>query len=265
MLDNRNSLVLIWQYMNRIVLASALLAALLPLTTAQSTPAFDVASLKPSPPPPGDTYNANLGTIRNGEVTLTNATLVDCIKFAYGLVSDAQMAGPDWTKSKAIRFDVVAKAPPATPREQLLLMLRTLLNERFHLAMHTENRAFAHYALVTGKKGPKMREVSFEPGASKMTYRIGSITHNQCAMQMLALLLSRQLGELVLDETGLQGVYELKLEWTPEVSRSNPEPAEHGPSIYTAVQEQLGLKLEARKDAVDVLVIDHADQVPVEN
>jgi uncharacterized protein (TIGR03435 family) len=73
------------------------------------------------------------------------------------------------------------------------------------------------------------------------------------------------MGEMVLDETGLNGVYELKLEWTPEASRNVPEPPENGPSVFTALQEQLGLKLEARKDAVEVLVIDHADQVPVEN
>lgn len=247
------------------ITAIALALACMPLGYAQSQPAFDVASLKPSPPPRGDTYNANLGSIRNGEVALTNATLVDCVKFAYGLVSDEQMDGPEWVKSKSVRFDVLAKAPPTTPRDQLLLMLRSLLNERFHLAMHTERHNFAHYALVVAKNGPKLHEVTRDPAAGGMTYRIGSITHKQCAMQTLALLLSRQMGELVLDETGLKGVYELKLEWTPEVSRNVPEPPEHGPSIFTAIQEQLGLKLEARKDAVEVLVIDHADQVPVEN
>jgi uncharacterized protein (TIGR03435 family) len=253
----------------RIAAAAAILMNA-PFGRAQSragaaAPSFDVASLKPSPPPPGNTYNANLGSIRNGEVALTNATLVDCIKFAYGLVSDEQMAGPDWVKSKSFRFDVLAKAPPATSRDQLLLMLRALLTERFHLAMHSERRAFPHYALMIGKSGPKLHEVPRDPSASHMLYRIGSLTHNQISMPTLALLLSRQMGELVLDETGLNAVYELKLEWTPEVSRNVPDPPEQGPSIFTALQEQLGLKLEARKDAVEVLVIDHADERPVEN
>jgi uncharacterized protein (TIGR03435 family) len=252
------------------LLPVALIGAVLigaPPSRAQSPapPSFEVASLKPSPPPPGDTYNANLGSIRNGEVALTNATLVDCLKFAYGLVSDEQMAGPDWVKSKNVRFDVLAKGPPATPRDQLLLMLRTLLNERFHLAMHTERRAFAHYAMVVGKNGPKLHEAPRDPATSHMVYRYGNLTHNQISMQTLALLLSRQTGEMVLDETGLKGVYELKLEWTPEPTRGIPDPPENGPSLFTAVQEQLGLKLEARKDAVEVLVIDHADQTPVEN
>jgi len=258
---------------NKSLLAAALAALIcvavagVSLSRAQSPapPSFDVASLKPSPPPPGDTYNANLGSIRNGEVALTNATLVDCIKFAYGLVSDEQMDGPDWVKSKKVRFDVLAKAPPSTPRDQLLLMLRTLLNERFHLAMHAERRAFAHYALVVGKNGPKLHEVPRDPSTSHMAYRYGNLTHTQISMQTLALLLSRQTGEMVLDETGLKGVYELKLEWTPEPTRGIPDPPENGPSLFTAVQEQLGLKLEARKDAVEVLVIDHADQTPVEN
>ena len=265
---NQNLLPLAFRIAVTMPIAVVLLNA--PLSRAQSqasatAPSFDVASLKPSPPPPGDTYNANLGSIRNGEVALTNATLVDCIKFAYGLVSDDQTAGPGWVKSKSVRFDVLAKAPPSTPRDQLLLMLRTLLTERFHLAMHSERRAFSHYALAVGKSGPKLHEVERDPATSHMIYRIGSLTHNQISMPTLALLLSRQMGEMVLDETGLNGVYELKLEWTPEASRNVPEPPENGPSVFTALQEQLGLKLEARKDAVEVLVIDHADQVPVEN
>ncbi len=74
-------------------------------------PEFDAATLKRSPPPPGDTININLGTARNGKVALTNATLSDCIKFAYSLASDAQLSGPDWINSGTMRYDVVAEAP----------------------------------------------------------------------------------------------------------------------------------------------------------
>jgi len=228
-------------------------------------PSFDVASLKPSPPLTGDLININLGGIRNGELTLGNASLVDCVKFAYGLVSNEQVAGPDWIKSKMVRFDVVAKSAPTTPREQSLLMLRTLLTERFGLVMHTEKRSFAHYALIVGKGGSKLHEVEPDLNNSHMVYRLGSLTHNRIAMQTLAMLLSRQMGELVLDETGLKGVYELKLEWTPEAARATADLPEPGPTIFTALQEQLGLKLEGRKDAVDVLVIDHAEKVPIAN
>ena len=229
-----------------------------------SSQTFDVAYLKPSAPAV-DLYRANLGTITHGEVTLTNATLVDCIKFAYALVSDDQMDGPDWTKSKAVRFDVLGKAPPTTPRAQLLLMLRALLTERFHLAMHTEKRRIPHYALTVAKNGPKLEEVQPDPGGPHMTYRLGHITHNQISMQALAMLLSRQMREMVLDETGLKGAYKIDLEWTPESGQAAADPVATGPTIFTALQEQLGLRLEGRKDEVEVLVIDHADRAPVAN
>jgi len=245
------------------------LAAAATLAPAQTGPAFDVASLKPSPPVGlGENYSANLGSTHHGELTMTNCTLVDCIKFAYGLVSDDQMAGPDWTKSKEVRFDVLGKAAAATPREQLLLMLRTLLAERFHLVMHTEQRRIPHYALVAAKNGPKIERVPCEPPAAGMSYRIGHIVHPQCSTYALALLLSRQLHEMVLDETGLKGCYKIDLEWTPDLPQPGGSAVEtdtRGPSLFSAVQEQLGLKLEGRKDEVEVRVIDHADRVPVGN
>src|SRR5262245_1623871 len=89
---------------------------------------FDVATLKAEAPlQPGESYSANLGTIRNGKVTLTNVTLSDCIKFAYGIVSDAQVVGPDWIKSRDVRYEIVGQAPPYTPQDQILVMLQKLL------------------------------------------------------------------------------------------------------------------------------------------
>src|SRR5437868_9762767 len=95
------------------------------------TPQFDVASVKRSPPPESDRIVINLGRALNGMVTLGNATLADCIQFAYGLASEQQIAGPEWISGRTpARFDIVAKAPPDTPRETLLLMLQSLLTER---------------------------------------------------------------------------------------------------------------------------------------
>lgn len=136
---------------------------------AQASPAFEVATVKSSPPPEGDSININLGTVRNGQLTLTNATLSDCIRFAYGLVSDAQIAGPDWVKSKAVRFDIVAKVPPDTPRDQFPLMLRPLLAERLKLAFHYEPREMSFLALVVGKNGPKL-----QPAKAPRLCRAGS-------------------------------------------------------------------------------------------
>jgi uncharacterized protein (TIGR03435 family) len=229
-------------------------------SVACAQPSFDVASLKPSPPLEGDLININLGTARNGEVELSNASLSDCLNFAYGLVSSDQLAGPDWIKSKVVRFDIRAKAAPSTSREQLLLMLRTLLTERFHLQFHTEQRSFAHMVLTVGKNGTKLKEVTPDPATAKSRYLFGHLTGNQMRMHNLALMLSRYMRQLVLDETGLTGAYDIDLTWTPE-----GQDADTGPTIFTAVQEQLGLKLEGRKDAVAVMVIDHADRTPVEN
>ncbi len=128
-----------------------------PLLWAQSAarPEFEVATVKSSPPPSGDTININLGTVRNGKVTMTNVSLSDCIKFAYGIVSDDQLSGPDWIKSKEVRFDIVAQAPADTPRDQLLLMLQPLLADRLKLALHHQQKELAYLGLVVGKNGLK--------------------------------------------------------------------------------------------------------------
>jgi uncharacterized protein (TIGR03435 family) len=98
--------------------------------------------------------NINLGTVRNAKLTLTNASLSDCLRFAYGLVSDAQISGPEWIKSKATRFDIVAKATGDTPRDQFPVMLRALLADRLKLVFHYESRALPFLALVVEKDLP---------------------------------------------------------------------------------------------------------------
>src|ERR1700722_10268134 len=117
-------------------------------------PQFDVASLKPGQPIPGDKIYINLGSFSHGTLTLTNTSLADCLKYAFNLTNNDQLAGPDWIKSKLVRFDIVAKAPPDTPLDQIRLMLQSLLTERFQLALHHEQRELSYVALVIGKKGP---------------------------------------------------------------------------------------------------------------
>ena len=236
------------------------------LLLAAAPPTFDVASLKPVHST-GDLYYANLGKALHGEVTLTNATLSDCLRYAYGITNDAQIQGPDWIRSKEVRFDIVGKASPETPFPELLLMLQTLLTERFHLVLHREPKDLPYLALTVGKKGSQLHQAADGPG-SHNTSILGRIVSNRMSMQLLATLLSRFMRQTVLDKTGLEDWYEVNLVWTPENLRqketdaADPPP---GPSIFTAVQEQLGLKLESRKGPVEVLVIDRADQVPVEN
>jgi uncharacterized protein (TIGR03435 family) len=257
-------------------IAVALGAAVLAAATAgaQSRPAFDVASLKPSPPIEGDKIYINLGTARHGTLTLSNACLADCLRYAYSITNDEQIAGPDWIKFKDVHFDIEAKAPADTPLPQLREMLQTLLTERFKLEYHTAQKSMSFVALVVGKNGPKIVEGIEDSDATHNSFIPGKIISNRITMATLVTLFSRFLGETVVDMTGLKAWYAVKLEWTPEPveSRRPPEsqpaaPADvaPGPTVFSAVESQLGLKLEHRKGPLDVMVIDHAERVPVGN
>ena len=233
-----------------------------------SRPAFDVASVKPSPRTPGqDAIAINLGTAQHGTVTLGNTTLSECIRWAYGLASEDQVSGPDWIRDRELRVDIVAKAPPDTPVDQLRLMTQRLLAERFLLAMHTEKKPVAHGELTVYKNGPP-RSDSQEPGPSSYkSYGRGRIAYDHIAMPTLAVLLSRQLRQPVVDRTGLGGYYNVDLRWTPDepAPAGAPPDAPEYPDIYRAIQQQLGLRLEQTKTPLDVLVIDHAEKVPAGN
>jgi len=251
--------------MRRSVVAITALAAMLGLGQGQSPPEFDVASVKAVDVSKlGDAISMNIGTVRREEVTFGNATLNDCIRFAYGMASDAQIAGPDWIKSMKYLYDIVAKGAAGSSREQLQSMTQTLLAERFRLVTHREQKEMSHLALVLAKNGPKIKPVKEVPdGFRGTTYggRINSIL----PMPMLAYLLSRfETERPIIDSTGLNGMYEVKLEWTLARQGQNADNAP-GPSLFTAIDEQLGLKLEARKGPVEILVVDSAEKVPTEN
>jgi uncharacterized protein (TIGR03435 family) len=229
---------------------------------AQS-PAFEVATVKVSGPIRGDTFNINTGKIVNGVVTLSNASLSDCLAFAYSLTTKDQIIGPDWIMDKVVRFDVTGKAAPETPQSEILVMLQKLLKERFQMTLHMGQKEMTHYELVIGKNGPKLKESTVSPAETNGAARLDGIRSNRMQMNKLAALLSRMTRMPVLDKTGLTGFYEFDLKYANEVSPAPDEPA--GPSIFTAVQEQLGLKLESKKGPVEVLVVDHAERVPLEN
>jgi uncharacterized protein (TIGR03435 family) len=212
----------------------------------------------------GEPYDINLGTIQHDTVTLTNVSLADCIKFAYELSSDSQLSGPEWIKSKESRYDIVAKTAPGTTRDQALQMMRALLAERFKLALHREQRVLSYYALVVAKGGPKMPEANDAP-ARATTGAQGQlrIINNRMSMSLVVTVLSRYMQAFVVDQTRLAGDFAVKLVWTPD-DRPIPDD-ERGPSVFTAVEEQLGLKLVSRKGPMDVLVVDRADKIPTEN
>jgi uncharacterized protein (TIGR03435 family) len=263
---------------SRITTATIALLIVLACRLAGQTAAtleFEVATVKLSPPPAGNLININLGTLRNGRLTFTNASLNDCLKYAYDIVSDEQIAGPDWIKSKFFRFDIVAQAPPESPLPQVQAMLRSLLANRLKVALHHENKNLSYVALVVSKNGLKIHESNIDPTAPpKSSAMLGHIVSSQMSMQRLAMLLSRFERQTVIDQTGLGGTYEVALEWTHQSANSptagsrtepNGVDTDAGPSIFTALQEQLGLRLESRHGPLDVLVIDHAEQTPTEN
>ena len=235
-------------------------------------PEFDVASLKPVVLDGADTYTANLGTYRNGVLAQTNTTLAECLRFAYEITTDDLVSGPDWIKNKMVRFDTLAKTSPDTPRSQALLMLRTLLEERFKLALRREPRVLSYYALTAPNPEHKMKPAEDPPAPGQLIHWLGRIHNNRMTMLTLASLISRFTRMPVLDETALTGAFEVNLEWARDNSLPSAvapgaptaEPAD-GPSIFEAVQKQLGLKLEKRKGPVDVLVVDHAEKTPIEN
>jgi uncharacterized protein (TIGR03435 family) len=149
-------------------------------------------------------------------------------------------------------------------------MLRALLAERFKLATHHEQRQIPFLVLTVGKHGPKMREAKEGTNSPRQPQIPGRIISNRMSMPTLATLLSRFMRQTVLDRTAFTGSYEINLTWTPENFRSVQAPTEQpdaslGPSIFTAVQEQLGLKLQSHKGPIDVLVIDHAEKTPIGN
>ncbi len=250
-----------------------MLLALCAVIPAQ-TPEFDAATVKLSPLPEGDRIDINLGTIQHGRVTLRNATLADCVKFAYGISADAQLAGPDWIRTEP-RFDIVAEAPADTSRERLLLMTQKLLADRLRLRVHREDREITYLALTVDKVGPKLKRVPAEtPGAGPVVP--GRIVTPRMDMANLAKVLSRFERQTVINETGLEGYFELHLEYTPEPRRTPPLAASPGgalpdadspagPSLYSAIREQLGLKLERRRGPVSVVVVDGAERTPAAN
>jgi uncharacterized protein (TIGR03435 family) len=225
----------------------------------QTPPAFEVASVKPNTSGSGSSRTS--GT--TGQITITNRSLKELIKMAYS-VQDFQISAPDWLGSA--KFDIVAKIPAGAPKDQRPAMMQALLAERFHLAVHRESKEMPAYALVLAKSGPKLQQV--EPGGTSMNDNEDNnsrrIAAERASMAVLAETLARIVEHPVVDHTGLQGVYSLKLQYTPDNPKSDgPDAA--GPSIYAALQEQLGLKLQTQKLPVDVIVVDHVDGVPTEN
>ncbi|MGO9257165.1 MAG: TIGR03435 family protein [Bryobacteraceae bacterium] len=230
-------------------------------TAGGAVPRFDTASVKPVPYSAGE-FRAVLGTALNGEVTLTDATMIECLRFAFGINNNFQIAGPDWIQSREYRFNIAGKAPPDTPAAQLRLMLQNLLTERFRMALHREQRELSFLALVVAKEGLKMQAAKDGSDPSGNAQIMGKIFSNSMSMTQLTGLLSYFLGQPVLDITGLQGWFDVKLQWPVEDAQAPVVPLA-SPPIFGALREQLGLALEPRQGPLEVIVVDHAEKTPV--
>jgi len=217
------------------------------------SPRFDVASIRKSRP--DLRYDALF--CENGRYTRGGDTLKALIQFAWRLRDFQVIGGPRWADSD--QFFIEAKGDPAATPEQCLEMMQALLEDRFRLAVHKETRQLPIYSLVVAPSGPKFHEsaAATRPGFQGAD---GHLRAQKISMAILVQLLSRSIGP-VQDLTGLTSRYDFTLEWTPE---NTPVADATGPSIFTAVQEQLGLKLESKTGPVEVLVIDHAE-MPTEN
>jgi uncharacterized protein (TIGR03435 family) len=248
--------------------------------TSGAAPAFEVASIKPTESRTGPASGGLFA--QGGRYNAFRATLRTLIRSAYQL-QDFQIVGePAWGRSE--RFDIAAKTEGNPSKDEMFRMVRTLLEDRFRLRHHREERVLPIYALVRADDRPRraMRPSSSNCGGTSSTPGrptapdpagcglgggFGVLDGRGATMEMLANFLSTSIGRLVIDRTGLTGTYDITLRWTPDqASESLPGPApilavdQSGPSIFTALREQLGLRLDAQQGPVDVLVVDHAER-----
>jgi uncharacterized protein (TIGR03435 family) len=249
---------------------------------APAAASFDVASVKPNK----DGGPSSVRVTPGGMLSVTNNNLRNIIRNAWNISNDQIVGGPDWLDSD--RFDITAKASRPFSQDEARGMLKALLAERFGLVTRNETRELPVYVLVLARKdgalGPQMRKSDLDCAAlfaavtagGKMPERLpngnlpcgisvraaqGLVVASPASMEQLTRNLVGGVGRIVVDKTGLQGYYDFTLNFAPESVPGAPAaPAADvtAPSLFTAMQEQLGLKLEPGREPVQVLVIDRA-------
>jgi bla regulator protein blaR1 len=226
---------------------------------SQGQPTFEVATVKPT------AVDRRSVFLSNGRLT-GSTSLIGYIRFAYGVEGYQILGGPSWASSQS--YDIVAKAEDRASNAQLKLMLQTLLADRFQLKLHHEMKDLPVYSIVIAKGGPRLKKSA---AGTEYTRRFGG-GHFAATKESLAHLanwLSIQVGDTVLDMTGLTEDYDITLDWGP----TGGQPAipdgvlgaqSNGFVLSGAMEDQLGLKLEPKKLPTNLLVIDHAEK-PSEN
>ena len=246
--------------MMRSILLSTGLAAFCFAQTDPPTPAFEVAAIKVSK----TSDNSSHSRTTDGRIMMDNLTLKQIILQAYRLKEYQLTGGPNWLDTD--RFHIDAKAESKVKSEQLMMMLQNLLAERFQLVAHRQKKEMAAYALVVAKGGPKAMKLSEVSGSNTNSNGL-KLTAHPASMEILAAFLSRQVDMPVVDETDLKGNFDFTLEWSTERMQQKADAdgtALAVPTLFAALPQQLGLRLESRKVPIDILVIDRAEK-PSEN
>ena len=246
-------------------------AKLLPMAV-DAKPGFDVATIKRTEP---NISSGTFFTIRGSHVIAVNTNGNDLVSLAYGLHSKQIVNGPPWLLTARFDIEGVPDVEGRPNHDQVKLMIQKLLASRFKLAVHHEQRELAVYAIIIGKNGPKLTKTDRKPSdntnfsyTNRVVLTVRNATMADFADGMQASFMDRP----VVNQTGLTDRYDFLLKWTPDGSQSGlgekmPPPADDAnapPGLYTAIEEQLGLKLVSTKAPVDVLVIDHIE-MPSEN
>jgi len=227
---------------------------------ADAPPAFEAASVKPNHSGSGSSSSHS----RPANIQMTNVTLRGIITSSYR-IKDYQLTGPEWLRSE--RFDIVAKAPFGTNEDQMALMMRTLLAERFKLETHHETKDFPAYGLVVARSGFHTQPADATGGTgmdSSNDDKGGELKAQRIPMARLAEWISSRMDRPVLDMTGIAGAYDFNLKFSLERANSDSDTPKY-PVLPLARQEQLGLRLEKRTAPIEILVVDRAEKVPIEN
>jgi uncharacterized protein (TIGR03435 family) len=245
-----------------------------PPVDASAPLAFEVATFKPSPP------DASFKGIRlsRHEFLAVNTNLSDLIVFAYGVHQKQLVGAPGWAETEKFDIQAVPNSEGLPTLDQWKLMVQKLLEDRCKLSFHHEQKELPVYVLTVSKTGPKLTpSLGNSIGLPALGFRGktgGDVSASNVTMGDFINFMTRnvKLDRPIVNRTGIQGRYDFELDWTPDDTQfpgrnETPPPTEGAstpPSLFTAVQEQLGLRLDATKAPVDVLVIDHIEK-PSEN
>ena len=254
--SGQNAMVRVNRRMTLMLLFALLLASASAAQSQNPELRFEVAAIKPvADLPPG----ARIGIDDTpAAVIMENRTLRMLISTAYGVL-DERISGPGWLDEA--RFNITAKPPAGYQPSQLSTLVRNLLIDRFGLAAHLEKKDVSGFALRVDAGGHRLKangERTF------LTGRPGLISGNGRRIAEIVPQLSRSVGSPVLDETGLSGTYDFKLQWTPQLNAGG-NTGEPEVSLFTALRERLGLRLEPARVRVDVVVVDRIARVPADN